>query len=165
MLFTLLKDPPPIPKALSYDPAYSHPRPPPFPKGGGAGRAVEVGGGAAFVCRGVLLAAVPTGPAWAAGPAAFAQLWPGPSSCVDLTPGPRQPGASAAHVMHSHRDAWPRQPPLPSTPFPAPPPVPRPRRPISAASRFRGKRWQFWGYPPEGARWERGDISIIPSRV
>lgn len=70
-------------------------------------------GGGAFVCRGVLLAAVPTGPAWAAGPAAFAQLWPGPSSCVDLTPGPRQPGASPAHVMHSQRDAWPRQPPHP----------------------------------------------------
>lgn len=75
------------------------------------------------------MAAVPTGSAWAAGPVAFAQLWPGPSSCVDLTPGPRQPGASPTHVMHSQRDAWPRQPPPPRAPrtlLPAPPP-PRPR--------------------------------------
>lgn len=67
------------------------------------------------------MAAVPTGSAWAAGPVAFAQLWPGPSSCVDLTPGPRQPGASPAHVMHSQRDAWPRQPPPPPRPPHTPP--------------------------------------------
>lgn len=101
--------------------------------GGGGAERLQRDWGGAFVCRGVLLAVVPTGSAWAAGPVAFAQLWPGPSSCVDLTPGPRQPGASPAHVMHSQRDAWPRQPPPSSrappahTPAPPPPQPPWPR--------------------------------------
>lgn len=106
---------------------------------GGALKGFRGTGRGAFVCRGVLLAAVPTGPAWAAGPAAFAQLWPGPSSCVDLTPGPRQPGASPAHVMHSERDAWPRQPP------PAPPPAPPPPRP--RCRRIPGGFIPILGYP------------------
>lgn len=86
-----------------------------------------------------------------------AQLWRGPSSCVDLTGGPRQPGASPAHVMHSHSPAWPRQPP------PQPPRITHaiPRTHTHTHRTTRGSRGGtrgvgVWGCLPPAARWERG---------